>query len=96
MFEEITIFHILRAVIFWLNPLIFIEGLLLLILTAEKYINFEKKLSKEIISIKTKIMPALDTNIDTFYKWMLARKNIVGLFCIIYSVVIFLTFKKQF
>ena len=89
MFEEATFFDILRIVMLWVSPAIVLVGLLLLLLNRGEYGSLEDKLGREVGGIKKKIIPLVETNIDSLHNWMLARKSIVGLAFIACFLVIF-------
>jgi len=93
MSEQITIFEIVRSVLFFVSPVIFIVGVLLII-TEYKYRKLEDVLGKEIGGIKRIIIPRLETTIYTFQESLLRKRVIVGLVCIICSAVFFFTFKS--
>jgi len=84
--EDITVFDILRAIIFWFSPVIFLVGVLLVL-----YGNFrkiEKILSKE-LGIRKKVLPKLEAYNYTFHEWLLERNSLVGLICMACGVTFF-------
>jgi len=93
MFEEATFFDILRIAMLWVSPLIVIVGLLLLVLNSGEYGRLEEKLGREVGGIKRRVIPALETNIDSVNKWILARKGIVGVVFIMCFLIIFFSLK---
>ncbi len=94
MSEEVTIFEIMRTVLVWLSPLVFLEGILLLLAKEEKYNELEVTLGKEVGGFKKRLIPQIETNIFTFQKWLLKRKFILGVFCILYSAMLFIVLRK--
>jgi hypothetical protein len=92
--EEITFFDMVRLVLIWTSPLIFMNGLLLFFTTPEAYTKIENILDKEIGGLRKKIMPRLETNIESFHVWLLTRKRTVGLICVVLSISIFLLLAK--
>lgn len=93
MSEQITIFEIMRSVLLLVSPVVFIVGVLLLIVEY-RYRKLEEVLGKEIGGIKKIIIPKLETTIYTFQESLLRKRVIVGLICIICSVLFFLIFKS--
>lgn len=84
--EDITVFDILRAIIFWFSPVIFLVGVLLVL-----YGNFrkiEKILSKE-LGIRKKVLPKLEAYNYTFHEWLLERNSLIGLICMACGVIFF-------
>ncbi len=84
--EDITVFDILRAIIFWFSPVIFLVGVLLVL-----YGNFrkiERILSKE-LGIRKKVLPKLEAYNYTFHEWLLERNSLVGLICMACGVTFF-------
>ena len=76
--DDITVFDVLRAIIFWLSPVIFLVGVLLVL-----YGNFRKIetiFSKE-LGIRKKVLPKLEDYNYTFHEWLLERNSLVGLIC---------------
>ncbi len=94
MLEELTVFEVMRTILLWLSPLVFLEGILLLIGKADKQIKLERRLDKEIGGIRKRLIPRIETNIYTFHNWLLKRPFILGLFFIIYSVMLFIILTK--
>ncbi len=94
MSGEATIFNILRIITLWLAPVVMIIGSLLLVLTSGAYSSLEEKLGREVGGIKRRIIPVLETNINSMHQWVLARKNIFGGFFIACSLLILLLLRK--
>ena len=84
--EEIAVLNVLRAIIFWFSPVIFLAGILLVLYG--NYKKLETMLSKE-MGIRKKVFPKLETNNYTFHEWLLERNTLVGLICIICALVFF-------
>jgi hypothetical protein len=74
MNEGFTLMEIFKIVFLWLNPVIFVVGLMLIVFKQEKFNKLEKKLKEDV---------------ETFHKWMLKRKNFVGVVFIVYSMISF-------
>ena len=92
--EGLTIFEILRVLFFWMSPIIFLVGLLILLSNPDKYNKLEAELGKEIGGIRKRIMPAIETNIDTLQKWLMKKRTTIGLLFIVCAVVLFLLLRK--
>ena len=84
--EEIAVLNVLRAIIFWFSPVIFLAGILLVLYG--NYKKLETMLSKE-MGIRRKVFPKLEANNYTFHEWLLERNTLVGLICIICALVFF-------
>ena len=67
MFKEISFFEVIRSILFWASPVIFIVGIFLLV-AEYRYRELEKVLGKEIGGIRRIIIPRLETTIYTFYR----------------------------
>ena len=89
--NELSVFGIMRAIIFWCSPVIFFVGVLLVLYG--NYKDLETKLAKEIGGIRRKTFPKLETNIYTFHELLLRRNTLVGLICVICSLIFFFTLK---
>ncbi len=87
-------FAIVRIIMLWLSPAIFLEGLLLLLLSIDEYKRVEEGFSK-LGKARKKRLPKLEANIYTFHNWLLKRKIIVGLICIICAVIFFVVLIKK-
>ena len=94
MFGEITIFDVLRVVFFWISPVLLLLGMFILLTGTEKFHTLEKQLGKEIGGIRKRVMPAIETNIDTFQQWLLKKRTIVGLVCIVCATMFFFLFRR--
>ena len=84
--DDITVFDVLRAITFWLSPVIFFVGLLLVL-----YGNFRKLetiFSKE-LGIRKKVFPKLEAYNFTFHEWLLERNVLVGLICMVCGLIFF-------
>jgi len=91
---EVTIFDIIKVVLLWLSPLIFLESLLLLMLPVDKYTELEAILGKEIGGLKKRISKKLENNISDLHAFLLENKNVVGIICILCSMVFFFALRK--
>ncbi len=84
--EDITVFDVLRAIIFWLSPGIFFVGILLVLYG--NYKKLETMLSKE-MGIRKKIFPKLENYDYTFQRWLLEKNTLVGVIFIACAVTFF-------
>ena len=71
---DFSLMEIVKIIFLWLNPVIFVVGIMLLVLKQEKFNKMEK---------------ALRENVETFHKWMLKRKNFMGVLFVVYSMISF-------
>ena len=94
MEEQLTIFEVMRTILLWLSPFILLEGIFLLIIKVDKHIKLEHHLGKEIGGIRKRLIPRIESNIYTFQNWLLKRTSILGLFFVIYSVMLFVLLRK--
>ena len=94
MEEQITILKVMKAVLLWLSPFIFLEGVLMLIIRVDKHIKLEHYLGKEIGGIRKRIFPKIETNIYAFQNWLLKKTSLLGLFFIFYSILLFAVLRK--
>jgi len=90
--EEFAVIEIIRTVLFWLSPILFLLGILLVLYG--NYRTLEDQLGEDIGGIRKKIILMLENNIDTFHEWLIKRKTILGILCIIAAVSMFLLLKK--
>ncbi|OGX16329.1 MAG: hypothetical protein A2166_04240 [Omnitrophica WOR_2 bacterium RBG_13_41_10] len=93
MIIEYTVFDWLKVAFLWISPALFIMGTILLLLSLEKYKKLEDNLNRNLGGIQKIVMPKIETNIYTFHEWLLSKKVIVGLICIICSLVFFVLLK---
>jgi hypothetical protein len=84
--DQITIFQVLRTIIYWCSPVIFFIGVLLVMYG--NYRKIEQALGKE-AGLKERIVPALENNIFTFQEWLLQRHTLVGLICMVVALILF-------
>jgi hypothetical protein len=91
--HEITIFEIVGRVLFYLSPVIFAVGILMIV-SEYKYRKLEELLGKEIGGIKKIRFPRLETTIYTFHESMLKKRIFVGLVYIVSSVLFFIVFRN--
>ena len=93
MISELTIFDVMRSTFLFVSPIIFIVGVLLL--AAEyKYRKLEGVLGKEVWGVKKILIPKLEATIYTFQESLLKKRVIVGLICVICSIVFLIVFKS--
>ena len=91
MQENSLFFETLRLVLYWSSPGLFLLGILLVLYG--NYRQLEDKLGIEIGGIRKRIIPFIETNIFVFHAWLTEKRTIVGLICIVFSLVIFFTLK---
>ncbi|MFA5356992.1 MAG: hypothetical protein WC301_06305 [Candidatus Omnitrophota bacterium] len=91
--EEITVFHVIKTVAFWLTPLVLLEGILLLLLRADKYTKLENRLGKEVGGIRKKMIPRLERDIYILQNWLLKKTPVVGVFFVVYAILLFIALK---
>jgi hypothetical protein len=89
--EGWTIFDVMREIIFWTSPVVFLMGIILLAFS--KYNNLEMYLGRE-FGLRKRVIPKLEQNVYSFHEWCLKKHALIGLVCIIYAVVMFLFLKK--
>jgi hypothetical protein len=93
--QEFTIFDLIWVVMFWLSPLIFLEGVFIL-LVADKYKSAESKLNTQLGWLKRKKTSKFETNIYTFHDWLFKRRVIIGIILITYSISSFVLLRKYY
>ncbi len=94
MEEQLTIFEVMRTIVLWLSPVVFLEGVLLLIIKVDKYIKLEHSLGKELGRLRKRVIPRIENNNYTFQNWMLKRTFTLGILFIIYSIMSFIVLRK--
>jgi hypothetical protein len=90
--EDWAFFDIMRVIVFWSSPVVLLLGIILM--TFHNYRNVEVVLGKE-YGLRKRILPKLEQNIYSFHEWCLKRRTLIGLVCIIYSLVVFFAFRKS-
>ena len=88
--DEITVFSVFRSLIFWLSPGVFFVGVLLIVYG--KYKSLETMLDRE-YGIRKKIFPKLESNNFSFHKWLLKNNILMGIICIVCSLIFFFVLK---
>ncbi|MFH1414357.1 MAG: hypothetical protein ABIG56_05875 [Candidatus Omnitrophota bacterium] len=83
MGDIITIFDFLRLFIIMTGPVVFVFGILLILYS--NYKRLEEFLAVEMIKAKI-FVPKLENNNFNFHQWLLEKRTLFGLLCIIYSV----------
>jgi hypothetical protein len=91
---ELTVIEVLRVIFLGLSPVIFLIGLFILLINPEKYNKLETNLGKEIGGIRKRIIPAIETNISVLHNWLMKKRTIVGLLCIVCAVIFFSLLRK--
>jgi len=89
--EEWAFFDLLREIVFWSSPVVFLVGVTLLFYS--NYRNIEKLLGTE-YGLRKRIFPKIESNIYSFHEWCLKKHTLIGLICIIYALVVFLALKR--
>jgi hypothetical protein len=92
MMGEITVFEVMKTILLWTSPVMFMLGIMLVLYT--NYKRLEEFFGKEIFGVKHKVVPLFETNIYNFHEWLLERRTLVGLICVIFSIAIFFIYKK--
>jgi hypothetical protein len=92
MTEEITVLQIVKAVLLWASPVVVLVGILTILYS--NYEKLEETFGKEVGGIRKKIIPAFETNIYTFHQWLIGRKTLIGVICIIAGMTLFFILKK--
>ncbi|MBU1906394.1 MAG: hypothetical protein KJ923_05300 [Candidatus Omnitrophica bacterium] len=88
MQDTILIFDLLRLFVLTTSPVVFIFGILLILYS--NYKKLEEFLAIEMIKAKI-FVPKLENNHFNFHQWLLEKRTIFGLVCIIYSVAVLYT-----
>ena len=96
MGEGFDIFYLIRTVLLVMSPIMLLMGMIILLAAADKYNKLEEALGKEIGGIRKKTVPKLESNIYTLHNWMLKRKIVIGLICIICSLAFFVVLRKPY
>jgi hypothetical protein len=91
LFEDWTFFDVMRQIILWSTPVVFLVGITMLVYN--NYRNLEKFLSRE-FGMRKRLIPKIEQNIYTFHEWCLRKQTIIGLCCVIYSVAVFFILRK--
>jgi len=84
--DEVTVFDVLRAIVFWLSPGIFLVGILLILYG--NYKKLETMLSRE-MGLRKKIFPKLESNNYAFQQWLLEKNTLTGLICLVSGLIFF-------
>ena len=95
MEEGFDIFYWIRTVFLVMSPIMLLMGMIILLSAADKYNKLEEALGKEIGGIRKKVIPKLENNVYTLHSWMLKRKIVIGLICIICSLAFFIALRKS-
>jgi hypothetical protein len=94
IFPEILFLDALRVVLFWLSPVVFIFGVVLLLTSLNKYNKLENILGKEIGGIRKRIFPKIETNIYTLQEKLLESKITIALVYIACALIFFFLLRK--
>ena len=94
MEEQSVVYEVIKVILLWTSPFIFLEGVLLLFVKRDKHIKLEQTLGKEIGGIKKRVFPKIETNIYTFQNQLLKKPFLLGLLFIFYSICLFVTLMK--
>ena len=90
---EFDLFNLIRTILLVMSPIMLFMGMIILLAAADKYNKLEEALGKEIGGIRKRIIPKLETNVYSLHGLMLKRKAIIGLICIICSLVFFVSLR---
>ena len=94
MSEGFDLFNTVRAVLLVMSPIMLLIGIIILLSAADKYNKLEEALGREIGGIRKRVVPKLESNIYTLHGWLLKRKIIIGLICVVSSLVFFVSLRK--
>ena len=94
MEEGFDIFYWIRTIFLVMSPIMLLMGMIILLAAADKYNKLEEALGKEIGGIRKRIVPKLEDNVYTLHSWMLKKKIVIGLICIICSLAFFMALRK--
>jgi len=75
----LSVAEFLKIILLWVDALVLIVGIVLLTLSAEAYAKLENHLK---------------SNVESFNKWMLTKKNLVAAIFIVYAILSFLILFK--
>ncbi len=89
METEFSVFDVLKKVVLWLSPLVFLEGMFLVLFKADKQLRLEEFLNQK-IGLRRKLVPEIEKNIYSVHNWLMNRTSVIGIFFIVYSVLIFI------
>lgn len=87
-----TVANAIRILFFWFSPVLFVLGIIIALYS--NYRVLEERLAKNITPVKVKKVLVIETNILTFHEWLMHRRVMVGITCIIFSVCFFMVFKR--
>jgi len=90
--DNITVFEIVRPIMFWMSPVIFLFGVVLIMYS--NYRKLEEFLGQEIGGVKRRVVLAIETNIYVFHEWLLEKRTLTGIACIIFSILFFFVFRS--
>ena len=88
-------FYLIRTILLVMSPIMLFIGMFILLASVDKYNKLEEALGKEIGGIRKRVMPKLENNVYTLHSWMLKRKIVIGLICIICSLAFFMALRKS-
>ncbi len=89
--ENVNILEFIVRFFFWISPVVFAVGIMLL-LSFQEYQKIEELLGREIGGIRKKVLPKLEGNINTLQNWMINNRIVVGIVLIGYFVVFWVLF----
>jgi hypothetical protein len=89
--SDLLFIKILREIILWSTPVIIFVGVFLILYG--NYSSFQSTLEKE-LGLRKRIIPKLEKNVYAFHEWCLKKNILIGIICIIYSVIVFLVLRK--
>ena len=95
MGEGFDIFYLIRTILLVMSPIMLFMGIIILLSAADKYNKLEEALGKEVGGIRKRVLPKLENNVYTLHSWMLKRKIVIGLICIICSLAFFMVSKNS-
>jgi len=93
MLHEVSIFEIVGRVLFFVSPVIFAVGVLLIV-SEYKYRKLEELLGRHVGGIKKITFPRLEATVYTFHESLLEKRIVVGVIFIACSVMFFIVFRR--
>lgn len=91
MEQEINIFEIVKIVMFWTSPIIFVAGVVLVLYS--NYKRLEELFGRQVFGGPNKLIPAIETNIYNFHEWLMERRTLIGFVCVLFAIAAFLVFR---
>ncbi len=87
---SMEVLNMIEGGLFWISHVIFVMGILLIFYS--RFEKFEKFVDKEIGSLKKMAFP-WDFRNDSFHEWLMKKKALLGVVCILFSISVYLVLK---